>query len=158
MEQHIRELVTNAYYVIPYANYRELLGMYPLLIQLVTKLNGIQSKLNSLQYDIELHTDYLTDLGGEYGDDFDGELIIPAIVKLNNMLIPANIIIGLLSNPDYVVPEVNIDIIREIRTFVQSIHIHTILSKLENESEMSQDETGGKSKKRRRNKKRYTRR
>ena len=119
-DELIHALVSNPEHEIPIGDYRMLLMLYPVLNQVLTALTFMKSELVRLQGDVEQHTDYLIQLATEY-EGFNGELIDPAIEKLNNILIPANIIIGLLSHPDYVLPVVDTHILDTIRALIGAI-------------------------------------
>lgn len=120
VEELIHALVTNPHHVIPIGDYQMLMMLYPVLNQALTSLHFIKSELHRLRSDDEQHTDYLIQLATEY-EGFDGELIDPAILKLTNILIPANIIIGLLSQHDYEIPRVDRHVLETIRDIIQTI-------------------------------------
>jgi hypothetical protein len=120
VEELIHALVSNPDHVIPIGDYQMLMMLYPVLNQALTSLHFMKTELHRLRTDDEQHTDYLIQLSTEY-EGFDGELIDPAILKLTNILIPANIIIGLLSQHDYEIPWVDRHVLETIRDLIKSI-------------------------------------
>jgi hypothetical protein len=197
---HLIHLLSEPDYQIPYEDYEMLLQKYQVLTRVLNTLHEIHRELRTTPPDE--HTDVLLRIAEEYdpirldrdyvGEGFNGELIEPAIVKVQKALLPADIIIGLFT-PNYVIPRVDSKILRKIQAFIYSIldeigppekrtdarvnHIRgvthkyimlipnfsyrdlpDVLARLERRtSPYSQDKNGGKSKKRRKNK-RYTRR
>ena len=120
VEELIHALVTNLDHQIPIGDYRMLLILYPLLNRVLGALTFMKSELYRLRGDVEQHDDYLDSLVNDY-DGFNPGFIDPAIAKLNNILIPANIIIGLLSQPDYEIPLVDVHILETIKGLIQTI-------------------------------------
>ena len=131
--RHLIKLLSEPDYQIPYEDYGLLLQKYDVVRRVLADLNNIRTRLREAPP--AEHTDVLLEFAQEYdplildedyaGEGFNGELIEPAIAKVQKMLIPADIIIGLF-NTGYEIPRVESKILRKVHKFIHSIIVDEI--------------------------------
>jgi hypothetical protein len=100
----VNELLGNEDYELTISNYEELLTFRPMLEEVSAVLTEIQETLIDKTISNEEHDRYVDDIFSYY-PDYNPDLVDIAIMKVTSVLKPARILVGLLSDPEYIIPE-----------------------------------------------------
>lgn len=100
----VNELLGNEDYELSISNYEELLTFREMLEEISAVLTDIQNTLLDKTISNEEHDRYVDDIF-RYYPDYNPNLLDIAIMKVTSVLKPAHILVGLLSDPEYIIPE-----------------------------------------------------